>query len=202
MSNRRIVVGVTGASGAVYARRLLECLGTAGVEIHLIISPKGGLLLADELGIAEPSPETLVGPEVAKTITAHAHGDVGACVASGSFMTDGMVICPCSSNTLADVAAGAASNLISRAAAVHLKEARRLVLLPREMPVSQIDMRNMLRVSKAGGIICPASPGFYMRPRSVADLVDFVAGRLCDLLGVKHSLDTRWVEGVKPNHPQ
>jgi 4-hydroxy-3-polyprenylbenzoate decarboxylase len=103
-----------------------------------------------------------------------------------------MIVCPCSSNTLGEVAAGVGSNLISRAAAVHLKEARRLVLALREMPLSQIVLKNMLRVSQAGGILCPASPGFYMQPKTVDDLVDFVAGKLCDLVGVEHTLHTRW----------
>jgi len=207
--SKRIVVAVTGASGAVYAKRLLECLADAAVEVHLIISPHGRELIADELGITPPTPQAplgaaplvresflapdlLVDPGRAPAITAHAYTDVGAPLASGSFPTDGMIICPCSSNTLAEVAAGMASNLVSRAAAVHLKEGRRLVLLTREMPVSQIDIGNMLRVSRAGGTICPASPAFYMRPAAIGDLVDFVVGKLCDLVGVGHSLDTRW----------
>jgi 4-hydroxy-3-polyprenylbenzoate decarboxylase len=189
---KRIVVGVTGASGAVYARRLLQCMVAAEVEIHLVISPNGRQLLADELAIRSPTAEALVGPAGSKSICMHEHGNLAAPPSSGSFLTDGMVICPCSSNTLGQVAAGMASNLISRAATVHLKEGRRLVLLSREMPVSQIDIRNMLRISQAGGIVCPASPGFYMRPKTVEDLVDFVVGKLCDLLGVGHSLKTRW----------
>jgi 4-hydroxy-3-polyprenylbenzoate decarboxylase len=190
--NKRIVVAVTGASGAVYSRRLLQCLAQPGVEIHLIISPYGRRLIRDELGIVKPTPESLVGPEKAGFITLHAYRDVGAVLASGSFLTDGMIVCPCSSNTLGEIAAGTGSNLISRAAAVHLKEARRLVLVPREMPFSQIEIANMLRLSQAGAIICPAAPGFYMLPTRIEDLVDFVAGKLCDLVGVAHSLQTRW----------
>ena len=190
--SKRIVVAVTGASGAAYARRLLECLAAADVDVHLVISPYGRRLIADELNIAEPRPEDLVGPAPAKAITPHSYRDVGDLLASGSFITDGMVICPCSSNTLGEVAAGLGSNLISRAAAVHLKEGRKLILVPREMPVSQIEIRNMLRISEAGGIICPASPGFYMAPSRVEDLVDFVAGKLCDLLNVPHTLNIRW----------
>lgn len=190
--SKRIVVAITGASGAAYAKRLLECLASAGTHVHLVISPHGKQLLREELGISRPSAETLVGRAAAGSITHHAHADLGALPASGSFPTDGMVICPCTSNTLGHVAVGSASNLVTRAAAVHLKEARRLVLLTREMPLSRIDLLNMLRVNEAGGIICPASPGFYMRPRAVGDLVDFVVGRLCDLLGVPHTLKTRW----------
>jgi 4-hydroxy-3-polyprenylbenzoate decarboxylase len=193
--NKRLVVAITGASGAAYAKRLLECLAAGHAEVHLVISPNGRRLLGEELGIAEATPETIVGRESAKSVTLHAYENVGAPIASGSFPTDGMVICPCSCKTLGEVASGTGSNLISRAATVHLKEARRLVLLLREMPVSQIDIRNMLRVSEAGGIICPASPGFYMQPETVQDLVDFVAGKLCDLLGVGHSLDTHWADG-------
>ena len=191
-TNKTIVVGVTGASGAPYAKRLLECLARAGTDIHLIVSPHGRQLFADEMSITQPSPESLVGAELARRITHYNYRDVGAKPASGSFLTDGMIICPCSSNTLGDVAAGTGANLLSRAAAVHLKEARRLILVPREMPVSQIELHNMLRISQAGGIICPASPGFYMLPRRVDDLVDFVVGKLCDLVGVPHELKTRW----------
>ncbi len=189
---KRIVVAITGASGAAYARRLLACLASAGVDIHLIVSPYGRRLCRDELGLSAPSPEALVGAESASSIKTHDYRDVGAYLASGSFVTDGMVICPCSGNTLGHVAAGLGDNLITRAAAVHLKESRRLILVPREMPVSQIEIENMLRVSRAGGILCPASPGFYMMPRTVDDLVDFVAGKLCDLLDVSHNLNTRW----------
>jgi 4-hydroxy-3-polyprenylbenzoate decarboxylase len=189
---RRIVVGVTGASGAVYARRLLEVLASGGAEIHLVISPHGRRLFADELGIENPTPENLIGHPAAPAITVHAYRDVGAPLASGSFLTDAMIICPCSSNTLGDVACGTGANLISRAAAVHLKEHRRLILAPREMPVSRIEIENMLRVAQSGGIICPASPGFYMLPKTVEDLVDFVVGKLCDLVAVAHSLNTRW----------
>ena len=189
---KRIVVAVTGASGANYAQRLLQVMAGAGAEVHLVISPHGRELFRDELGIEQPSPETLVGPESVASIRLHAYRDVGAPLASGSFLTDAMIICPCSSNTLGDVAAGTGSNLISRAAAVHLKESRRLILVPREMPLSQIEIGNMLRISQAGGIICPAAPGFYMLPKTVDDLVDFVVGKLCDLVGVQHSLNTRW----------
>lgn len=196
--NKRIIVAVTGASGAVYARRLLQVLAAGGAEIHWVITPHGRQLFADELGIDNPTPERLVGMDAARSITVHAYRDVGAPLASGSFLTDGMIICPCSSNTLGDIASGTGANLVSRAAAVHLKEARRLIVVPREMPVSQIEIGNMLRISQAGGIICPASPGFYMLPKSVDDLVDFVVGKLCDLVGVRHALNTRWSPKDRP----
>lgn len=190
--SKQIVVGVTGASGAAYARRLLQCLAAGGADVHLVISPHGRQLFADELDISDPAPAILVGETAARSIHAYAYRDVGARLASGSFLTDGMIVCPCSSNTLGDIASGTGANLISRAAAVHLKEARRLVLATREMPVSRIELENMLRISSAGGIICPASPGFYMKPKSVEDVIDFVVGKLCDLVGVPHNLNTRW----------
>ncbi|RIK67619.1 MAG: hypothetical protein DCC65_05655 [Planctomycetota bacterium] len=189
---KQIVVAVTGASGAVYPRRLLQVLVAGGADVHLVISPYGRQLFADELDIANPTPEVLAGPEAARSIHVYAYKDVGAKLASGSFLTDGMIVCPCSSNTLGDIASGTGGNLITRAAAVHLKEARRLIIVAREMPTSQIELENMLRISRAGGIICPASPGFYMRPQSIEDLVDFVVGKLCDLVGVPHQLRTRW----------
>jgi 4-hydroxy-3-polyprenylbenzoate decarboxylase len=190
---RRIVVGVTGASGAVYARRLIRCLCEAGVEVHLIVTPNGRRLFADELGISEVSRETLLGNEPG-ALEIHAYRDVGSALGSGSFPTDGMIVCPCSSNSLASIAAGLANNLLDRAAAVTLKEGRQLVLVPREMPMSRIDLLNALRLNEAGAIICPASPGFYMLPKSVDDLVDFVVGKVMDLVAVAHGLNTRWAD--------
>ncbi|MFQ5410824.1 MAG: UbiX family flavin prenyltransferase [Phycisphaerae bacterium] len=189
---KRIVLAITGASGAAYAQRLLQCLVEGGCEVHLIISPYGRRLLAEELAILEPTPKNLVGSAGAESVTTHAYNDVGSRLASGSFLTDGMIICPCSSNTLGEVASGLGGNLISRAAAVHLKEGRKLILVPREMPLSQIELDNMMRISRSGGILCPAAPGFYMMPKTIDDLLDFVAGKLCDLLEVRHDLNTRW----------
>jgi 4-hydroxy-3-polyprenylbenzoate decarboxylase len=129
--------------------------------------------------------------------------DIGARIASGSFITQGMVICPCSSNTLAAVAAGLGDNLVTRAAMVTLKEARRLILVPRETPLSQIEIANMLRVSQAGAIVCPASPGFYLRPQSIDEIVNFVVGRVLDLLGLEHDLHTRWLPtNAEPDSPR
>ncbi|MBX3396672.1 MAG: UbiX family flavin prenyltransferase [Phycisphaerae bacterium] len=191
--NKRIVVAVTGASGAPYSRRLIECLARADAEVHLVVSPYGRRLFLDEMAIADPTPERLIGAELAERVVVHPYRDVGDQLASGSFLTDGMIICPCSSNTLGEVAAGLGGNLIARAAAVHLKESRRLILVPREMPVSQIELESMLRISRAGGIICPAAPGFYMIPKKIDDLVDFVVGKLLDLVGLPHNLKTRWI---------
>ncbi len=192
-NRKRLIVGITGASGAVYARRLLACLCDAGAEVHVVITPHGRRLLGDELGIADASIAALL-EGACNTATLHSYHDVGAKIASGSFLTDGMIVCPCSSHSLGSIANGLAGNLLDRAAAVTLKEARRLVIVPRESPMSPIDLRNALRVSEAGGIICPASPGFYMHPKTIEDLVDFVVGKLMDLVGVPHQLHTRWGE--------
>lgn len=195
--SQRIIVGVSGASGAIYARRLVQCLCEAEVEVRLVITPNGKRLFHDELEVAEPSARTLLGRENSKLLL-HPYRDVGDVLASGSFLTDGMVICPCSSHTLGAIAAGLGDNLLHRAAQVTIKEARRLVLVPREMPMSRIDLQNALRLSECGVVICPASPGFYMMPATIDDLVDFVVGKLLDLLSVPHSLNTRWAQQARP----
>jgi polyprenyl P-hydroxybenzoate/phenylacrylic acid decarboxylase-like protein len=194
-----IVVAITGASGAAYARRLVQLLAATDppLHVHLVLSPHGRRLLADELGIRRASPDSLVGGPVDRC-TAYDYEDVGAAPASGSFPTKGMIVCPCSSNTLGAIASGLADNLIARAAHVTLKERRRLVLVHREMPLSEIDLRNMLRVTRAGGIICPAAPAFYMMPRTIDDLVDFVVGRVLDLFELPHALNTRWASRQAP----
>lgn len=194
--SKQIIVGVTGASGAIYARRLIECLCDAGATVHLVVTPNGKRLLSDELGLAEVSVPTLLGRDSDRVII-HPYRDVGSVVGSGSFRTNGMIVCPCSGNTLAAIAAGLAGNLLDRAAAVTLKEGRRLILVPREMPLSRIELQNALRLSEAGAIICPASPGFYMLPTTIEDLVDFVVGKLLDLLDVAHQLNTRWADRLE-----
>lgn len=192
---KQIVLAITGASGAAYARRLAQCVVECDAHLHLVVSPHGAHLLAEELAVRTITPAALV-QDSAERVTLYRHGDQTARLASGSFVTDGMVICPCSSNTLAAVAAGNAENLITRAALVTLKETRRLVLVPREMPLSQIEIANMLRISQAGGVICPACPGFYMLPKTIDDLIDFVVARVLDLLGLPHSLRVRWEPGA------
>lgn len=195
------MLAITGASGALYARRLAQCILKADAHLHLVASPHGLRVLADELDLRKLTIAGLVG-EPDPQATLYPYRDIGARIASGSFQTDGMVICPCSSNTLAAVAAGTADNLITRAALVTLKEARRLILVPRETPLSQIEIANMLRLSQAGAILCPACPGFYMRPETIDDLVDFVVGRVLDLLGLPHELHTRWNPGPAADHTQ
>lgn len=197
--SKRIIVALTGASGAPYARRLLDCLLQAGTQVHLVVTPAGQRLLRDELGIRETSCRALIGRDDDR-LTVQPYRDIGATIASGSFLTDGMIVCPCSSNRLASIAAGLGDNLLDRAAAVTLKERRLLVLVPREMPLSRIDLLNALRLTESGVVICPASPGFYMRPETIDDLVDFVVGKLLDLFGIDHELNTRWSEqlGAEP----
>ncbi len=187
----RIVVGITGASGAPYALRFLEIATEAGVEIHLTVSTLGRRLLQEELGLKGVDPNALTGGR-GHLVTLYRDSDVGAAIASGSFLHDGMVVVPCSANTLGGIASGLGDNLVRRAAAVTLKERRRLVLAYRETPASLIDLDNMRRVTEAGAIVAPLAPGFYMRPRTIEDLVDFMAGKLADLMGIRHTLDTRW----------
>src|SRR6266566_1073778 len=186
-----IVTAITGASGAAYAQRFIQGLVAAGVQTHLVISPLGRRLLYDELGMETPDLETLAGTKN-HTITLYSYNDVGAKIASGSFLHDGMVIVPCSSNTLAAVAHGMGDNLIARAAAVTLKERRKLILAHREMPLSPIDVNNYQILTDAGVVVAPCNPGFYLNPASVGEVVDFVAGKLLDLIGAPHVFDTRW----------
>ncbi len=186
-----IVTAITGASGAMYAQRFIQGLVAGGVNVHLVVSPLGRRLLHDELGMETIDLAALAGT-ADHTITLYNYNDVGSKLASGSFMNDGMVIVPCSSNTLAQVAHGLGDNLIARAAAVTLKERRRLVLVHREMPLSVIDVNNYKVLSDAGVVLAPANPGFYLNPTTVGEVVDFVAGKLLDLVGVPHALDTRW----------
>lgn len=202
--SKRIVVGITGASGAAYARRLIQLLIAAGVEVHLVVSPLGQRLLHDELGMEGVDLDALAGPPANAgdpvprgRIVLHNHRDVGATIASGSFLHDGMVIIPCSSNSLSAVATGSSQNLLHRAAHVALKERRRLILVHREMPLSLVDIRNMAAATEAGAIVCPANPGFYMLPRTLDDIVDFVVAKVLDLLQVPHELAVRW--GQKTN---
>lgn len=193
-----LVVGITGASGAAYAARLLEVLLAADREVHLAISPSGQAVIEQELGrridLDAFRPETLLGtaPPAAGRLHYHHHKNLMAPIASGSFLTAAMVICPCSGSTLGALAHSVGENLIHRAAEVHLKERRKLVVVPRETPLSLPQLKNMQAIHEAGAVVLPASPGFYHGAESVADLVDFVVARICDQLGVANSLMTRW----------
>ncbi len=206
--NRPLVVAITGASGAVYAVRLVQVLARACPELHLVISPAGRdvlqLELALELGQDPLDPARLLEIELpfcespagapSASLHLHDHKDMMAPIASGSFLTAGMVICPCSGGTLSSVVSGSSGNLIHRAADVHLKEGRRLILVPRETPLSRIHLENMLRARDAGATVLPASPGWYHGVQGLGDLVDFVVARVLDQLEVGHSLMKRWSE--------
>ncbi|QDU54414.1 UbiX family flavin prenyltransferase [Aeoliella mucimassa] len=222
--NRPIVVGITGASGAAYAVRLVEVLLSAGRDVHLSISPSGREVIRQELelhiDLDDFTADTLLlgagrstGGNTLAELTEVSTGDSNvlgsglvrrgklhyyhyrnfmAPMASGSFLTGGMVVCPCSGTTLSAIAAGMAGNLIQRAAEVHLKERRRLVLMPRETPLSLPAIDNMRRATEAGAIVLPASPGFYQGVETVKDLVDFIVARILDQLEVDNGLTKRW----------
>lgn len=217
-----IVLGITGASGSVYAVRLAQVLLNAGLRLHVVMSSAARQVLRRELECDAPDDSAGEGHWTTFLQTCLARGpashwglcdlprstsssasetdcvsvyhphDFSAGIASGSFRTRGMVICPCSMGTLSSVSCGASTNLIQRAADVHLKERRPLILVPRETPLGLIALENMARLTQAGAVILPAMPGFYHQPQSVGDLVDFVVGRICDHLHVEHSLTQRW----------
>jgi flavin prenyltransferase len=195
-----LVIGITGASGVPYAVRLVEVLLAAGREIHLSISPSGQAVVREELGrridLERFQIEDLLGGPVSNggIVYYHHYKDLMAPIASGSFLTAAMVICPCSGSTLAAVAHSMGENLIHRAAEVHLKERRKFVVVPRETPLSLPQLKNMQAMHEAGAVVLPASPGFYHGAETVADLVDFVVARICDQLGVGNSLIRRWGE--------
>jgi len=197
-----MVVGITGASGAAYAVRLLEVLLEAGRLVHLSISPSGQAVIGEELGrridLDRFEPEALLGRPLPSSGRLHYfhHKNLMAPIASGSFPTAGMVICPCSGSTLSAVAHSMGENLVHRAAEVHLKERRKLVVVPRETPLSLPQLKNMQAIHEAGAVVLPASPGFYHGAATVADLVDFVVARICDQLGVDNSLIRRWGEAT------
>jgi 4-hydroxy-3-polyprenylbenzoate decarboxylase len=188
--DRRIVVAITGATGAVYGVRLLERLrAISGVETHLVISDAASLTLHQEVGLQRRDVEALAH-------VVHKNREIGASIASGSFQTDGMVIAPCSMKTLAAVAHGLSDNLIARAADVILKERRRLVLMVRETPFNLAHLRNMTAVTEMGGIVFPPLPSFYNKPDSIDEMVDHTVARVIDLLGIENDLAPRWA-GMK-----
>ena len=192
-----IVLGLTGASGAPYAVSLIRELLKAERNVSLIISKFGWRLLRTESGIGDiGSLQDAVGAKAwDKFIRLHENEDRGAQPASGSWPTAGMVICPCSMGTLSAVSVGSSRSLIERAADVTLKERRKLVLVPRETPMSAIHLENMLRLARAGAIVMPAAPGYYNKPQSIQDLVDFMVARILDHLDVEHSVGRRWSGG-------
>lgn len=217
-----IVLGITGASGAIYAVRLLDVLLRSDCDVQLSISPAGQAVLKHELGLEVdldsfhledllPDRERLAagqcsvlaealgrpstpmpGGQARGTATYHAYRDLMAPIASGSSLTAGMVVCPCSGGTLSAIAHGASENLIHRAADVHLKERRKLILVPRETPLSTVHLDNMRRATEAGAVVLPAMPGWYHGVQSLGDVVDFIVARICDQLGIEHALMRRW----------
>jgi len=189
-----LIVAITGASGAPYAVRLLEQLLAADRPVWLIVSSHGLRLLHTELDIdSVDALRQRVGADAfRRLVTVFEDADRGAAPASGSARNAGMVICPCSMGTLSAISVGASRSLVERAADVMLKERRPLVLVPRETPLSAIHLQNMLRLSRAGAVVLPAAPGFYHKPESVQDLVDFIVARVLDQLGVDHALVKRW----------
>ena len=194
MSERPIVVAITGASGAPYAVRLLEALADARRAVQLIVSKHGLRLLDTEMGVGSiDALRARVGVDRwDRSITIFDDADRGAAPASGSALSDGMVICPCSMGTLSAIAVGASRSLVERAADVALKERRKLILVPRETPLSAVHLENMLRLTHAGAIVLPAAPGFYHRPSSIDDLVNFIVARVLDPRGFSPGLVAGW----------
>lgn len=197
--SKTIVVAITGASGSVYARRLIQCLIEGGHHVHVAISPSGADVWRQELNETidptSPNPPVLaarLGVSAEDRLHVHRYDDYFSPIASGSFKTDGMVICPCSGQTLASVAHSMANNLIQRAAEVHLKERRKLVLVTRETPISAGQIDNMGRAAGYGAVILPASPGWYHGVASLEDLIDFIVARILDQLDVDNELVRRW----------
>ena len=197
-----IVVAITGASGAPYGVRLLEVLLASGREVHLTVSPSGQAVFTEEIGrridLERFDLAALLGhePPAASRCIYHHYKNLMAPIASGSFLTSAMVICPCSGSTLAAVAHSMGENLVHRAAEVHLKERRKLVVVPRETPLSLPQLKNMQAIHEAGAVVLPAAPGFYHGAATVADLVDFVVARICDQLAVPNALMRRWGEAT------
>ncbi|MBA4111408.1 MAG: 3-octaprenyl-4-hydroxybenzoate carboxy-lyase [Leptothrix sp. (in: Bacteria)] len=182
---RRLIIGITGASGAVYGVRLLERARALGVQTHLVATPAGILNVHHELGLDRSTLESLA-------TQAHAPGDIGACIASGSFSTDAMIVAPCSMKTLAAVAHGLGDNLLTRAADVTLKERRRLILMVRETPFNLAHLRNMTSVTEMGGIIFPPLPAFYHRPQSIDELVNDTVERVLSSAGIGSAQPQEW----------
>ena len=197
-----LVVAITGASGAIYAQRLLRVLAAEEQKVHLTISPAGAAVLAQELDIDvdldrfDDEAIHKLGISNPSHLVYHHHRDLMASMASGSFLTRGMVICPCSGGTLSAIAQGTSGNLIHRAADVHLKEGRKLILVPRETPLSLVQIENLKQACLAGAVILPAMPGWYHGVRELQDIVDFVVARILDQLGIAHDLMRRW--GTQP----
>ena len=199
MSGRNIALAMTGASGAAYGLRLLQVLLNSGHQVQLMISNPGRMVIAQETALKLPSSSAqtrdALGEHLAVAtdgLRVHSREDWFAPVASGSNPPDAMVVCPCTTGTLGEIAAGTSRSLIERAADVVLKERRPLILMVRETPFSHIHLENMLRVTRAGAVVLPANPGFYHQPKRIDDLVDYMVARVLDHLRIEHDLMTRW----------
>ncbi len=196
MRVRRAALALTGASGARYGVRLAEELLASGVKVDLVVSAAGLIVLKEECGIdwaaAGDTGKAVRAHFASDRVTWYAEGDFFAPIASGSAAPDAMIVCPCTMGTLGRIAAGISGNLLERTADVQIKEGRPLVLVPRETPLSAIHLENMLKLARAGARIIPAMPGFYHRPETIDDLVNFVVGKVLDQLGVPNDLFTRW----------
>lgn len=191
----RVIVGISGASGVIYGVRLLEALKKLNIETHLIMSEWAERILAME---TDDDPKYVRGLATVR----YENRDLAAPVSSGSFLTAGMVIAPCSMKTLAGIAGGYSQTLLERAADVTIKEGRKLVLMPRETPLSPIHLENMLKLARIGVAIVPPMPAFYIKPKSIRDLVDHQVGKIVDRLGFQHRLFRRWGEDLPPQHDQ
>ena len=192
MSRDPIVLGVTGASGAPYAVRLLEVLAGAKLPLWLIVTGHGWRLLQQECGIADLAALQAATGKDWSSVTVFPDEDRGAKPASGSQRTGGMVICPCSMGTVSAIAQGSSRSLVERAADVTLKERRKLIVVPRETPLSLVHLRNLVQVTEAGAVVIPAAPGFYHQPTRIGELVDFIVQRVLDQLGVAVEIAPRW----------
>ena len=182
---KRLIVGITGASGSCYAVRLIDVLRDLGMEVHAVLTASVRQVLDYECGVTEE--------DLARRVTVlYPNEDVGAALASGSFRTDAMVVLPCSMKTAGAIAHGVTDDLLTRAADVTLKEGRSLLLVPRETPMHEIHLENLLRLARAGAIVMPAAPGFYHRPETLDDLVNMMVGKILDRLGIEAELFTRW----------
>ncbi len=198
---QHLVVAMTGASGAPYAVRLLHVLDRPGRTIHFTLTPSAAQVLREEMGFEislDAFDPACFGLPATAELVYHHFQDFSAGIASGSFSTAGMVVVPCSMSTLGAIAGGITTNLITRAADVHLKERRKLIVVPRETPLSLIHLENMLKLTQAGAVVLPAMPGWYHRPRRLDDLIDFVVGRICDQLGIANGLIRRWGDSSQP----
>ncbi len=187
---KSIVVGITGASGSIYAQRLIDLLEQSSCQVHVVMSEPGIQVFGHELGIHKPTVNNILGRD-SDNVKIHSNSNLFSQIASGSFPIDAMVVCPCSTHTMSSMAAGLADTLLLRSAYVTLKERRTMVVVTRESPITTIDIENMLRLSQNGAIMCPAAPGFYLEPKTIDDLVDFVVARILDILKIKHDFK-RW----------